>query len=95
MSELLYLYGEVDSRFRPLIFTVRQWAKEALLTSDHPGQQITNFSLTLLVIYFLQTRAPPILPTLGSLIKGSGKPNILYCLKARGAVAPRSCDTFS
>ncbi|XP_065568343.1 poly(A) RNA polymerase, mitochondrial-like isoform X2 [Artemia franciscana] len=76
MSELLYLYGEVDSRFRPLIFTVRHWAKEVLLTSDHPGQQITNFSLTLLVIYFLQTRALPILPTLGSLIKGSATEDV-------------------
>lgn len=28
MSELLYLYGELDRRVRPLVFTVRRWAKD-------------------------------------------------------------------
>ncbi|XP_015183071.1 PREDICTED: poly(A) RNA polymerase, mitochondrial-like isoform X2 [Polistes dominula] len=54
MSELLFLYGEEDERVRPLVFTIRKWAEDNKLTSIHPGKTITNFSLTLLVIFYLQ-----------------------------------------
>ncbi|KAK2503457.1 hypothetical protein MC885_013769 [Smutsia gigantea] len=63
-SELLYIYGALDSRVRALVFSVRCWARAHSLTSSIPGAWITNFSLTMLVIFFLQTRSPPILPTL-------------------------------
>ncbi|XP_017390923.1 poly(A) RNA polymerase, mitochondrial isoform X2 [Cebus imitator] len=66
-SELLYIYGALDSRVRALVFTVRYWARAHSLTSSIPGAWITNFSLTMMVIFFLQTRSPPILPTLDSL----------------------------
>ncbi|XP_036768154.1 poly(A) RNA polymerase, mitochondrial isoform X3 [Manis pentadactyla] len=63
-SELLYIYGALDSRVRALVFSVRCWARIHSLTSSIPGAWITNFSLTMMVIFFLQTRSPPILPTL-------------------------------
>ncbi|XP_006177973.1 poly(A) RNA polymerase, mitochondrial [Camelus ferus] len=63
-SELLYIYGALDSRVRALVFTVRCWARAHSLTSSIPGAWITNFSLTIMVIFFLQRRSPPILPTL-------------------------------
>ncbi|XP_016016540.2 poly(A) RNA polymerase, mitochondrial [Rousettus aegyptiacus] len=63
-SELLYIYGAVDPRVRALVFTVRCWARAHSLTSSIPGAWITNFSLTMMVIFFLQRRSPPILPTL-------------------------------
>ncbi|XP_008584358.1 PREDICTED: poly(A) RNA polymerase, mitochondrial isoform X2 [Galeopterus variegatus] len=66
-SELLYIYGALDSRVRALVFTVRCWARAHSLTSSIPGAWITNFSLTMIVIFFLQRRSPPILPTLDSL----------------------------
>ncbi|XP_052584163.1 poly(A) RNA polymerase, mitochondrial isoform X1 [Peromyscus californicus insignis] len=66
-SELLYIYGSLDSRVRALVFTVRCWARAHSLTSSIPGAWITNFSLTVMVIFFLQRRSPPILPTLDSL----------------------------
>lgn len=66
-SELLYLYGALDSRVRALVFSVRCWARAHSLTSSIPGAWITNFSLTLMVIFFLQRRSPPVLPTLESL----------------------------
>lgn len=69
MSELLYLYDKIDWRFCPLVTAVRQWAAWAKLTSPTPGNQITNFTLTLMVVFFLQRRTPPILPTLGEMIK--------------------------
>lgn len=72
MSELLRLFGLIDWRVRPLVFTVREWAKVIGLTSPSiPGPWITNFSLTLLVLHYLQTKQ--ILPTLNELKKNASK----------------------
>ncbi|KAF8795123.1 Poly(A) RNA polymerase like protein [Argiope bruennichi] len=64
MSEILYFCGEIDSRVRPLLYAVKRWAKEANVTHSAPGGWITNFGLSLLVIFFLQNRPVPILPSL-------------------------------
>ncbi|NWH64371.1 PAPD1 protein, partial [Geococcyx californianus] len=66
-SELLYIYGCLDSRVRALVFTVRCWARVHGLTNSVPGNWITNFSLTMMVMFFLQRRSPPIIPTLDQL----------------------------
>jgi poly(A) RNA polymerase len=54
MSELLYMYGEMDWRVRPLIFTIKSWAKNCSLTKDIAGPWITNFALSLMVLFFFQ-----------------------------------------
>ncbi|NXG41012.1 PAPD1 protein, partial [Psilopogon haemacephalus] len=66
-SELLYIYGCLDPRVRALVFTVRCWARVHGLTNSVPGSWITNFSLTMMVMFFLQKRSPPIIPTLDQL----------------------------
>uniref|UniRef100_A0A8C1BV71 Mitochondrial poly(A) polymerase n=1 Tax=Cyprinus carpio carpio TaxID=630221 RepID=A0A8C1BV71_CYPCA len=66
-SELLFLYGKLDPRVRHLVFSVRCWARAHSITSSIPGAWITNFSLTVMVVFFLQQRNPPILPTLDRL----------------------------
>lgn len=71
MSELLHTFGILDWRLRPLVFTIRRWAAEVGLTNPSPGRWITNFSLTLLVIFYLQ-RAK-VLPSLDSLRQKAGK----------------------
>ena len=76
MSELLYLFGEVDDRVRPLVFCIRKWAAATQITNPSPGRWISNFSLTLLVIYFLQQIQNPILPTLNSLMKSATKNDV-------------------
>lgn len=67
MSELLYLLGELDSRVRPLVFCIRRWALLNRLTLSQPGNWISNFGLTCLVIFFLQQLEKPILPTINYL----------------------------
>lgn len=67
MTELLHIYASYDWRVCPLIFTVRYWAQEVGLTNPAPGKWITNFSLTLLVLFFLQYEK--IIPTLDFLMK--------------------------
>ncbi|NWU92746.1 PAPD1 protein, partial [Upupa epops] len=66
-SELLYIYGCLDSRVRALVFSVRCWARVHGLTNSVPGAWITNFSLTMMVMFFLQNRSPPVIPTLDQL----------------------------
>ncbi|XP_022047896.2 poly(A) RNA polymerase, mitochondrial isoform X1 [Acanthochromis polyacanthus] len=66
-TELLYLYGELDPRVRSLVFTVRCWARAHGVTSSIPGAWISNFSLTVMVLFFLQKRSIPIIPTLDHL----------------------------
>ncbi|XP_054271458.1 poly(A) RNA polymerase, mitochondrial [Macrosteles quadrilineatus] len=71
MSELLYLFGSCDCRTRPLVFTVRRWAADVGLTNPSPGRWVSNFSLTLLVIFYLQWSK--VLPTLDQLRQLAGK----------------------
>ncbi|XP_076390967.1 mitochondrial poly(A) polymerase isoform X3 [Megachile rotundata] len=54
MSKLLYIFSEIDCRVKPLVCTIRKWAKNHRITREIPGQWITNFSLTLLIIFYLQ-----------------------------------------
>ncbi|NXX79252.1 PAPD1 protein, partial [Urocolius indicus] len=72
-SELLYIYGCLDSRVRALVFTIRCWARVHGLTNSIPGTWITNFSLTMMVMFFLQKRSPPIIPTLDQLKELAGE----------------------
>lgn len=55
MAELLFVFGEIDWRVRPLVFTIKKWAKDINLTNPTPGRWITNFSLTILVLFYLQS----------------------------------------
>ncbi|KAH8419827.1 hypothetical protein KR009_003082 [Drosophila setifemur] len=71
MSELLYMFGEMDPRVRPLTFSIRRWAQSCGLTNPSPGRWISNFSLTCLVMFFLQQLRQPILPTIGALAKAA------------------------
>ncbi|XP_056375395.1 poly(A) RNA polymerase, mitochondrial [Hyla sarda] len=72
-SELLYIYGTLDHRVRALVFALRCWARIHSITSSIPGQWITNFSLTMMVLFFLQKRNPPVIPTLDQLKSLAGK----------------------
>lgn len=73
MSDFLYLMGSIDDRVRPLVFTIRRWAAETGLTNSSPGRWISNFSLTLLVIAFLQSKPINILPSLNTLVQMAGE----------------------
>lgn len=68
MTEILFYCGELDPRIRPLIYTIKKWARNAGITFKDPGPSLTNFSLILLVLFFLQSRPVPILPPLYRLV---------------------------
>ncbi|XP_059827982.1 poly(A) RNA polymerase, mitochondrial [Hypanus sabinus] len=66
-TELLYIYSNIDPRVRALVFSIRYWARVHGITSSIPGAWITNFSLTMMILFLLQKRNPPIIPTLDQL----------------------------
>ncbi|XP_053608505.1 poly(A) RNA polymerase, mitochondrial [Plodia interpunctella] len=74
MSELLWALGTLDARARPLTQCVRRWAAAHALTSAHAGRWVTNFPLTLMVLFFLQQRG--VLPSVKNLINRAGKEDI-------------------
>ena len=78
MSEILYLYGELDSRVRPLVFLVRRWAKAMNIIEEiRPTLKPTNFTITLMVLFFLQQKE--ILPALAVLKANAGKDTLVWC----------------
>lgn len=69
MSELLYMFTQIDERVAPLVSSIRRWAQTASVTNASPGAWISNFSLTCLVIFYLQQLSKPVLPSINSLME--------------------------
>ncbi|KAG0048235.1 hypothetical protein BGZ83_006792 [Gryganskiella cystojenkinii] len=62
-SKLIKTYQQIDNRFRPLWFSIRQIAKRHGILSGSQGY-LSSYALLLMMITFLQGRSPPILPVL-------------------------------
>ena len=79
MSCLLHLWAGLDWRVRPLVAVVRQWARAQGLVKDiRPTHFFTNFTLTLLVVCFLQQRHQ-MLPALDTLAAAASARDVFYC----------------
>eukprot|EP00096_Caligus_rogercresseyi_P016334 TRINITY_DN8942_c0_g1_i1.p1 TRINITY_DN8942_c0_g1~~TRINITY_DN8942_c0_g1_i1.p1 ORF type:complete len:363 (+),score=88.55 TRINITY_DN8942_c0_g1_i1:160-1089(+) len=63
-SHLIFSYGKLDSRFKPLYFVLKAWASLWDI-ADAKDFGISSFSLILMLIHYLQAGAsPPVLPVL-------------------------------
>ena len=65
-SRLLRTYASVDERVRDLVFAVKHFASACDINEPSSGT-LSSYSYTLMVIYFLQQRKPPVLPYLQAL----------------------------
>lgn len=63
-TRMIRTYVEVDERVRPLAMTVKHWTKRRILNDAALGGTLSSYTWICLIISFLQTRSPPILPSL-------------------------------
>lgn len=77
-SRLIGAYSAIDSRVVELGMAIKYWAN-ARGINDRSRGTISSFSLLLMLIHFLQRRAPPILPSLQDLAFEKNEPPS-YCM---------------
>lgn len=68
-TELLNAYVDLDERFRYVCVLVKLWAKRRELNDAYHGT-LSSYAYTLMVINYLQTVQPPILPCLQQMVDG-------------------------
>lgn len=69
-SKMLLWINEIDGRFRDLVLLVKEWAKAHNINDPKSGT-LNSYSLSLLVVYHLQTLEPAILPPLREIYPGN------------------------
>ncbi|XP_033646926.1 speckle targeted PIP5K1A-regulated poly(A) polymerase-like [Asterias rubens] len=77
-TKLLKFYSSLLPQVRPLVFTVRRWAKVCQLAGNTgAGPRLTNYALTLMVLFYLQARERPLLPSVTKLEQsGDGQDSV-------------------
>jgi len=65
-SQLLRAYMSLDERVRQLCFAIKFWAKRRSVNDPYRGS-LSSYAWVLLVIHYLQTCDPPVLPCLQAL----------------------------
>ncbi|KAJ5518339.1 PAP/25A-associated [Penicillium expansum] len=63
-TRMIRTYVEVDERVRPLAMAIKHWTKQRILNDAALGGTLSSYTWICLIINFLQTRNPPILPSL-------------------------------
>lgn len=63
-TRMIRTYVEVDERVRPLAMSVKHWTKQRVLNDAALGGTLSSYTWICLIVNFLQTRDPPILPSL-------------------------------
>ncbi|KAJ3059861.1 hypothetical protein HDU98_004114, partial [Podochytrium sp. JEL0797] len=63
-TELMKAYVDLDDRVRPFVTIIKYWAKQRALNDAAKGGTLSSYCWVIMCINFLQTRTPPILPSL-------------------------------
>lgn len=85
-TQLLRQYAQHDPRVRPLILAVKRWSSSRGVNDAH-NSTLSSYAWVLLVIFFCQTRQPPVLPNL----QASGEPYALQPERSSGV--PELCES--
>eukprot|EP00607_Mallomonas_marina_P002659 CAMPEP_0182437790 /NCGR_PEP_ID=MMETSP1167-20130531/85285_1 /TAXON_ID=2988 /ORGANISM="Mallomonas Sp, Strain CCMP3275" /LENGTH=567 /DNA_ID=CAMNT_0024630833 /DNA_START=1036 /DNA_END=2739 /DNA_ORIENTATION=- len=98
-TALLNIYSRIDDRVRALAFLIKKWAKQKDLNDPQKGT-LSSYGYILCLLYFLQTRNPPVLPSLQQLPEDwlgktlSTKPVQLPVRYESHPVDGRPCNTY-
>ncbi|KAI4629552.1 uncharacterized protein J4E87_002737 [Alternaria ethzedia] len=66
-TRMIKTYIQLDDRVRPLAMIIKHWTKRRILNDAGIGGTISSYTWICLILNFLQTRDPPVLPTLHDL----------------------------
>ncbi|NXI59123.1 TUT7 uridylyltransferase, partial [Chloroceryle aenea] len=75
-TRLLSAYAAIDPRVKYLCYTMKVFTKICDIGDASRGS-LSSYAYTLMVLYFLQQRNPPVIPVLQEIYKESKKPEIL------------------
>ncbi|XP_066567157.1 terminal uridylyltransferase 7 [Amia ocellicauda] len=75
-TKLLAAYANIDQRVKHLCYTMKVFAKICDIGDASRGS-LSSYAYTLMVLYFLQQRNPPIIPVLQEIYDGPKKPEVL------------------
>jgi len=76
-SDLIYTYCQVDQRFHIVASFLKHWAKQVRIIGASNGY-LSSYALTLMIISFMQSRTPPVLPSLQERKLRSQQPRTVY-----------------
>ncbi|EEH17733.2 hypothetical protein PABG_00296 [Paracoccidioides brasiliensis Pb03] len=63
-TRMIRTYVDIDERVRPLAMILKYWTKRRILNDAALGGTLSSYTWICLIISFLQTRNPPVLPSL-------------------------------
>jgi DNA polymerase sigma len=66
-TRMIKTYVQVDERVRPLAMIIKYWTKQRILNDAALGGTISSYTWICMILNFLQTRDPPIVPSLHKL----------------------------
>ncbi|XP_062985468.1 terminal uridylyltransferase 7 [Elgaria multicarinata webbii] len=75
-TRLLSSYAAIDPRVKYLCYTMKVFTKMCDIGDASRGS-LSSYAYTLMVLYFLQQRSPPVIPVLQEIYKEPKKPEIL------------------
>ncbi|TKS78387.1 Terminal uridylyltransferase 4 [Collichthys lucidus] len=75
-THLLALYAAIDRRVKILCYVMKVFAKMCDIGDASRGS-LSSYAYTLMVLFFLQQRNPPVIPVLQEIYDGKKKPEVL------------------
>ncbi|XP_062399604.1 terminal uridylyltransferase 7 [Sardina pilchardus] len=75
-TELLASYASIDPRVRQLCYTMKVFTKVCDIGDASRGS-LSSYAYTLMVLFYLQQREPPVIPVLQEIYEGKTKPEVL------------------
>ncbi|XP_072031740.1 terminal uridylyltransferase 4-like isoform X2 [Amphiura filiformis] len=75
-TKMLYCYSGIDTRVRQLVYAFKLFAKICDIGDASKGS-LSSYAYTLMTLFFLQQRKPPVIPVLQELYTGKEKPKAM------------------
>ncbi|XP_053323295.1 terminal uridylyltransferase 7 [Spea bombifrons] len=75
-TQLLASYAAIDPRVKYLCYTMKVFTKMCDIGDASRGS-LSSYAYTLMVLFFLQQRNPPVIPVLQEIYRGNKKPEVL------------------